>query len=214
MTRDDRYARVLRRLWTDETFCSWSAPAKPSAQFLWFYLLSTPTAGSVPGIFAFSVAATAERFRWPLAGTRKALDEILKSGVAKFDESARLIWLVNALRLNEPENPNVVKSWRRQWHELPECALKEEARIAFEACLLARGKNFFDAFTGNGSGNGSAKKSPNGSGNGSGNGMANQYQEQEQEQEQISPPSPPSRGGSPFGAPKSHDAPSVGKQVW
>ncbi len=79
----------------------------------------------------------------------------------------RLDWLVpKAIVHNRPDNPNVVLSWRANWDELPECALKDEAYRVLKPFVEQLGKGFAEAF---------AKACPGGS--------ANQEQEQEQEQE-------------------------------
>jgi len=144
---EDRYAVVLRRVWDDATFVTWGPPGEPCAQFLWLYLLTTPTAGSVPGLFRFSVAEVAERFGWSLEGTAACLARIVASGRAEYDGAARLLYLPNGLPLNAPKNGNVVKSWRRQWRELPECALKAKAAEAFGAFVSKLGDGFAAAWT-------------------------------------------------------------------
>jgi hypothetical protein len=133
---NDRYAKVARRMWDDEVFRSWSKPP-PNAQTLWQYLLTCPNGGSVPGLFRFSVAETAERFEWSIEDTQRVLQEIVDSGRAEYDPTARLIYLPNALRANDPQSANVVVGWSRQWAELPECALKRRAQVAFRRHLSA-----------------------------------------------------------------------------
>jgi hypothetical protein len=144
MRNEDRFAMISRRLWDDEEFRRWSAP-QANAQTLWLYLLSNPIAGSIPGLFRFSVAETAERFAWSHKATEKCFAEIVSSGRALYDAHARLVWLPNALRINPPANPKVVIGWARQWRELPECELKGKAAEAFAEHLAARGKGFVEA---------------------------------------------------------------------
>jgi hypothetical protein len=45
-----------------------------------------------------------------------------------------------------PASPNVVRSWRRAWTELPECPLKTEACASILATLGTVGPAFADAF--------------------------------------------------------------------
>jgi hypothetical protein len=140
----DRYARVARRMWNDETFREFSAPA-PNAQTLWQFLLTTPDCGSIPGVFRFSVAATAERFGWSIEDTRRCLDEIVSKGCAEYDPQAQLIHLPNALRLNPAASPNVVRSWSKQWLELPECKLKDRVKRVYINTVTSLGPGFASA---------------------------------------------------------------------
>ncbi len=202
----DRYAKIARRMWNDETFCAFSAPP-PNAQTLWMFLLTTPDAGSIPGVFRLSVAATAERLLWSAEDTRRCLDEIIAKGCAEYDPQAQLVFLPNALRLNPATSPNVVRSWSKQWLELPECALKVRVKRLYMHAVAALGSGFESAIQdvlGKPSRTVSPKVSPkasptlseslprhfpkgvpeSGSGSGSGSG---------------SPPKPPSGGHAPSG---------------
>jgi hypothetical protein len=144
---EDRYAVILRRVWDDETFREWGPPPEPNPQFLWLYLLSTPSAGSIPGVYRLSIPEVAERFGWTVEGTSACMDEIIKTGRAEFDRSARLLFLPNGLRSNTPKNGNMVKAWRRQWRELPECDLKIRAGEAFGRFLTSMGDAFATAWS-------------------------------------------------------------------
>lgn len=142
---NDRYGRILRRIWFDEMFQAWSAPP-PCAQFLWFYLCTTPRAGSIPGVFTLSLEETAKRLRWSLEDTRRVFAEIVSQGRAEHDEKTDLLYIPSALRHDSPHNPNVVKSWRRQWTELPPCHLKERVQTAFGQYLSSVGGGFVEAW--------------------------------------------------------------------
>lgn len=190
MKSEDRYALISRRVWDDETFRAWSAP-QANAQTLWLYLLSNPIAGSIPGLFRFSVAETAERFAWSHKATEKVFAEIVSSGRALYDAHARLVWLPNALRLNPPANPKVVIGWARQWRELPECELKGKAAVVFAEHLAARGAGFAEASTklfGQPSPIPYREPSPPGYGK-------SEEQKNRRTEEQI-PPKPPQGGGA------------------
>lgn len=185
-----RYRKIEVRTWTDEKFRALS-PMCPSAQSLWFYLLTGPHTGPIPGLFRAGRAAMAEDLGWALDDFDRVFEELVDAGMARADFRARLVWLPNAVRHNLPENPNIVKAWRAEVPLLPEGQLKDEAVAAIEAQLAALGENFLEAFR-----QPSRKPRPkpapeglpnglaNGSGNGSVNGLANQEQEQQQEQEQ------------------------------
>lgn len=137
------------------------------AQRVWFYLLTGPETTSLPGIIVAGPAALAEAIGLEPKAFREAFGEVLREGMAKADPEARLVWLPNSARYNIPESPNVVRSWRSHWDNVPECPLKVEAFQELQAFCEALGEGFAKAFR-----EGCAQPSPN------------QEQEQEQEQEQ------------------------------
>lgn len=203
-----RYSKIFRRVWIDEKVRRLSAP-KPNAQTLWFRLLSGPELTNIPGLIVSGAASLAEALGWETEDLRTAFTEIEREGLAVADWSARLVWVPNAIKYNEPDNPNVIKSWAAAWEELPECDLKERARAALRAHLIAKGKAWLDAFDSaigpsasdlneKGSDNPSRKGSDNPSRKASDNPSANRCrnQEQEQEQEQDLPPTPLAGGGA------------------
>lgn len=145
MSAEDRYGKILRRIWFDETFQLWTAPP-PCAQFLWFYLCTTPRAGSIPGVFTLSIEETAKRLRWPVEDTKMVFAEILSQHRAEYDEATELLFIPSALRHDSPRNPNVVKSWRRQWAEVPPGDLKARINEAFGRYLGSLGEGFAEAW--------------------------------------------------------------------
>jgi hypothetical protein len=161
-----RYSKVSRRMWNDEKFRALSAPA-PNAQTLFTRLLSGPELSNIPGLFSAWEAGLAQALRWPLEGFREAFAEVAGKGMAEADWDAGLVWVPNAIAYNRPESPNVVRSWRIVWDELPECALKRKAYEQLRTSLKGMGEAFRKAFD-----EACAHPSPN------------QEQEQEQEQEQ------------------------------
>lgn len=158
-----RYRKVDPRMWGDAKFRRLSH----DAQRVWFYLLTGPETTSLPGIIVAGPAALAEAIGLEPKAFREAFGEVLFQGMAKADTEARLVWLPNSARYNIPESPNVVRSWRSHWDNVPECPLKVEAFRELQAFCEALGEGFAKAFR-----EGCAQPSPN------------QEQEQEQEQEQ------------------------------
>lgn len=124
---EGRYSKVTRRIWNSPDFRALSAPSKPNAQHLFVRLLTGPELGVVPGLFTLRIGGLADEFRWPLAGTRKCLQEIVDRDMAHYDTDAGLVWVPRAINHNAPDNPNVVLGWRTTLKELPACALKERA---------------------------------------------------------------------------------------
>ena len=73
---------------------------------------------------------------------RKAFAELLAKGLAKAAWKARAVWIPNGIKYNPPVNPNVVKSWRNAWDEIPECAWKAEAYERLKAFTEGLGEGF------------------------------------------------------------------------
>ncbi len=125
------YRKVTVRIWGDEKFCRLT-PLASSGQALWLYLLTGQHTGPIPGVFIAGKAALAETLNWEFEDFLKAFREVIGEGLAEYDEKTRMWFIPNAIRHNTPGNPNVVKSWRSAWMQLPECDLR--ARI-FEHLL-------------------------------------------------------------------------------
>jgi hypothetical protein len=122
--RDGRgvFRKVHVCVYADEKFRELSKPP-PNAKYLFLYLL-TFTAWSFPGLIAIGEAALAESLGWPLAAFRKVFAELSDHRMALADWSARLVWLPNAIKYNEPENANVIRGWAKRIGDIPECELK------------------------------------------------------------------------------------------
>lgn len=140
-----RYRKIDVRIRADAKFRRLSAP-QPNGQSLWFHLLTGQHTGAVPGLSSIGEAAMAEDLGWPLEGFREAFREVFREGMAKADWKARVVWVPNVIKYDPPQSPNVVKSWRTAWDEMPECALKLEAWHVLRAFLEGKGKAFLEAF--------------------------------------------------------------------
>ncbi len=167
---------VDMRTWGDAKFVGLSDRAK----LLWFRFLSGPELTSLPGLIVAGRAQLAEALGWSVEAFEEAFGEAFRQGMVKADWKARVIWLPNAVRYNKPASPNVVKSWRTHFDNVPECSLKDEAYQALEAFAKGLGKAFEEAFR-------EAFAKP----------LANQYQYQEQYQEENSCPEPASPASGP-----------------
>jgi hypothetical protein len=171
-------------MWGDRRFKSLSKP-QPNAQSLWVYLLTGPHTTSIPGLFSAGEAMLSEALGWPPKGFREAFQEVSLEGLAQADWKVGLVWAPKAIIHNRPESPNVVKSWRDQWEELPECDLKLEAYQSLKDFTEGMGEAFAKAFL-------EACRKP------SGNPCRNQEQEQEQEEISPSPRIPGPRPADPM----------------
>lgn len=140
-----RYSKIDRRIHSDAKFRSLSH-AQPCGRYLWLYLLTTPKLTSIPGLIAAGEAELAEALEWSLKGFREGFAELFAKGLAKADWEARLVWIPNARKYNQPENPNVIKGWRTAWDEMPECGLKLEAWQGLKGLAEGLGEGFAKAF--------------------------------------------------------------------
>jgi hypothetical protein len=161
-----RYRKIDTRMWGDSKFRELSSP-QPSGKYLWMFLLTGPQTSNIPGLFHAGEMALSEELEWSVEAFREAFEEASGKGLVRADWKARVVWVPNAVKYNQPESPNVVKSWRYAWDEIPECALKVEAHERLKVSMKDLGEGFAKAFA-----EACAQPSPN------------QEQEQEQEQEQ------------------------------
>jgi hypothetical protein len=188
-----RHRKVDVRIWVDEKFRRLK-PLEPGGQALWLYLITNPSTTNIPGIYRAGEGSMCDDLQWPLEAFREAFGEVFREGMAEADWKARVIWLPRATRYNQPESPNVVKSWGPTWSEIPECALKEKAFQHLKAFAKAIGEPFLEAFM-----KACAKPYPDPSPN------PEQEQEQEEEKEcsEAFRPSPqPSFALHPEGTPE------------
>jgi hypothetical protein len=118
-----RYKKIDTRIWGDRKFRQLSPP-KPCGQALWWRLMVPREATNIPGLFSTTESALAESLQWPLKGFRAAFAEISDQRMATADWKAGLVFLPNGIKFHKPESPNVIKSWRAPWDEVPECELK------------------------------------------------------------------------------------------
>ena len=128
MKSDDIYRIILTRMWGDEKFNRLSSPP-PNGKYLWIFLCTGPFSNRL-GLFKAGEMTLAEELGWELKGFREAFQEALVEGLLKVSDEYskdRLIFIPNFLKINFPANPNVIKSWEREWNILPECGLKLEA---------------------------------------------------------------------------------------
>lgn len=136
-----RWRKIDVRMWADEKFRRLSSPG-PNAQSLWFFLLTSPNTSNIPGLFRAGKAGLAEELNWNSKGFAEAFGELFAEGMVKADWDSRVVWVPKAIYYDPPSNPNVVKSWRGPWKELPECDLKSEAHQLLKGFLKGLGESF------------------------------------------------------------------------
>lgn len=140
-----RYSKVSRRIRSDAKVKRLSKPP-PNGFDMFMWLLTCQQQCVIPGLISIGEAGIAEDLEWPLEGFRKAFAEVSREGLAIADFGARLVWVPNRIKHDEPASPNVIRSWQNDWDELPECALKLKAYEALLAYAKAKGKPWEKAF--------------------------------------------------------------------
>lgn len=114
--RMSRYRKVLTRIWEDNRFPYLSA----DEQRLFLYHLTSPR--STPFLlYVEGAGAMGDALRMPSGMVAEARTNLMASGMAWYDDEAKMIFLPKALKLpeNAPEGPNSVKTWVTLFRELP-----------------------------------------------------------------------------------------------
>ena len=184
-----RYRILEPALWGQPRFRALTDTAK----LLFLYVWTGRHTALVPGLYAVGQRALAEQLGWSLAKFQKGFAELERCGLAEADWQVGVVFVPDALHVEPPANPSVVKGWKSSWSEIPECPLKAKVAALYWAHCEDRGTTFLDAFI-------EATEITNpfsdyrhgddhGVPHGGGDGVPHQEQEQEQEQDQdIAPP--------------------------
>lgn len=160
-----RYRKIDTRTWNDQKFNELSDYGK-----LVFFLLLTHPHLTPIGAMRASLPGLASELNWPIEKLQQAFQESFLKNMVRYDEVASFMWLPNFLKYNQPESPNVVRSWEHSLDYLPECNLKNLLILHIKTYVLQLSRPFQEALA-----KVFAKSMPN--------------QEQEQEQESIYIPS-------------------------
>jgi uncharacterized phage protein (TIGR02220 family) len=157
-----RYRKIDTRTWNDLKFNELSDYGK----LVFFLLLTHPHLTSI-GAMRASLTSLSSDLKWSMDKFENAFQESLLNKMVRHDETGNLIWLPNFLKYNQPESPNVIRSWNQALDYLPECPLKQILIKHIEFYVRSLPKTFREALP-------PAFRST----------FVNQEQEQEQEQEQ------------------------------
>src|SRR5687767_3734580 len=117
-----RYRRVRVRLWIEPPFRKLTDSEKVVA----IYLLSGPQTSSV-GLYRISVASGAEDLGMSVSQFRRRFNAVLPAFGWQHEVESGLLWIPEWIEENAPQNPNIVRAWRRSFDELPESPLKAVA---------------------------------------------------------------------------------------
>ena len=129
-----RYRKISVGMYADAGYRSLSKP-QPNGQSLWVWLITGPMTTQIPGVVISGPRAMSERIGWDEQGFLKAFQEVIDEGMAEADFEAHLVWLPKAIFHNQPQSPNVVKSWGKVWSEIPECGLKTKLRAELRQAI-------------------------------------------------------------------------------
>lgn len=149
-----RYANIHRCIWNDDKFPFVS----DDCQLVFFHLMTTPM-GSQFGLFKATIPGLAAEKRWSVDRYAKAFQEAFGKAFVKYDERHQLVYLPQFMKYNKPNNPNVLRSWGKEYRELPDCDLKTEFYQSFKAFIEGFGEGFKKAFQ-EGFGEGFSKNTP------------------------------------------------------
>lgn len=121
------YRRWQPRTWGQGLFASLT-PLPPSGQSLALALLLSPLSTVIPGLASGGPGACLDMLPgWTPEDLEACLDELERNGAIVDLKTARAVFIPWFLSVNAcPESPNVVKTWRKRWIELPESHLKSE----------------------------------------------------------------------------------------
>ena len=159
-----KYRKVSVQMWNDKKFRELSDDGK----LVFIFVLTHPHMSSIGGMRGTIEGLSAE-LKWTLKRFAEAFGEAISMDMIRCDKEACLIILPNFIKHNQPESPNVIKSWARAFDEMPESPLKFEL---FQ-CLMEASGTFTEPFS----------KAFESLCKDIGKSMPNQEQEQEQEQE-------------------------------
>ena len=141
MMQLDRYRKVSCQIWLDQKFLSLSDDGK----LVFLLILTHPNLTSF-GAMKASPASLTDELGWLTERLSEAFQEVLAKGLAKYDQSARLLMLCNFMKHNKPASPNVVTSWLQGYKCLPECDLKDELFHTLKDYAEGLSEGFREAF--------------------------------------------------------------------
>lgn len=139
--------RRLAALWRASMVKLWDDPrfrALPvSAKLVWFAIRLGPKSTSLPGVSrGVTPASIAEDAGVSLNTAKKAIAEIVASGLGLWDPVTRIFYAPMGLEESPPRSADNVLGWRDQLLELPPCAITDRVRSDFDTHCRTRGPEF------------------------------------------------------------------------
>lgn len=115
------YHKIASNFWGDKKIRSWDQ----DTTFLALYLLTSPHKNT-EGLFRLPQGYIAADLNWSLEHLNKPFSKLLNDGFIKYDEEVEVIYIVNALKYQIPQNPNQEKAAIKKLKTLPETDLLDE----------------------------------------------------------------------------------------
>lgn len=111
-----KYRKIDPRIWNDADFRILS----DSGKLLFLFLLTHPHLTSL-GAMRTTSQGLCQELQWKPEAFREAFRELFKKPLIYHDENSAFLWILNFLKYNQPESPNVIKSWVSSLDYIPEC---------------------------------------------------------------------------------------------
>lgn len=108
------YYRVCPSIWDE----AWSEDAK----ILALYLLVNRHR-ITEGLYRLPKTYICSDLAWPEERLWQPFEELLADGFLMYDEAEKVVLIVNALKYQRPDNPNMSKGWARKLRDVPESSL-------------------------------------------------------------------------------------------
>ena len=149
-----RYQKIHTQIWHDEKFLILSEDGRT----LFFYILTCPH-GNAVGVFVLPKQYAYSDLRWDHKRFAEPFAELLREGLILYDESTRLVCIVNHLKHNPLENENQSKAAAKIISSLPKSSLYsiiiEQLNKPFHKPLLEQlHERYGEPGTGTGTGTG------------------------------------------------------------
>lgn len=120
---EGRYTRIKSIFWNDEKVKLWSDDAK----LLALYLLTSPH-NNILGCHVLPKLYISADLSWDTKRLDEAFNQLLNDGFIKYDDTNRLLLIVNYLKHNPIENGNQAKAALKQLAELPKSPLLQDLK--------------------------------------------------------------------------------------
>lgn len=129
------------KIWNDQRFLGFTDDGK----LAFLFLLTHPHMTSL-GAMRASTAGLAAELGWKPEKMSAAIEPAVEAGMVVMHVESSFLWLPNFLAYNEPESPNVVRSWASQAEMIPECPFTEGMMKATKIRMEGMGEGFAKAF--------------------------------------------------------------------
>lgn len=125
-----RFRKIDTYLWNDPQFNA----LRDDGKLAFLYLLTHPHLNAL-GTMRSSLSGLASELNWSLERLQTALTEPYLTPNIQWDDAVPFIWITHYIDTYPPESPNVVKSWRNLWEQLPQCPLKIQLSLHVQALI-------------------------------------------------------------------------------